>query len=201
MPQDVPWQRDFFAARDPYTARVVLGLSAAATGGPFQPQDADLTSIAAYGGTGTWLYRSAADTWSPVTFGSNISFSGGVLNATGFGTGNVSNSGTPAAGEIAEWVTATTIKGTAKASLTGLPYLPSAGGNLSGSVAMVASSPAFTFYPTAGTAAAIGSANPSTGMSRWGLFLNDGLAESGGNSGSNFQIIRYSDAGASLGIP
>jgi len=53
--------------------------------GGFQPLDADLTSIAGYGGTGTWLYRSAANTWSAVTFGANISFAGGVLNATGFG--------------------------------------------------------------------------------------------------------------------
>lgn len=45
-----------------------------------QPLDADLTSIAGYGGTGAWLYRSAADTWSAVTIGGNLTFSGGTLN-------------------------------------------------------------------------------------------------------------------------
>jgi len=43
--------------------------------------------------------------------GANMTFSGGTLNATGFGTGNVSNSGTPATDELAYWVTSTSIKG------------------------------------------------------------------------------------------
>src|SRR5262245_24797802 len=37
-----------------------------------QPLDADLTSIAGYAATGSWVYRSAANTWSPVTFGTGI---------------------------------------------------------------------------------------------------------------------------------
>lgn len=45
-----------------------------------QPLDADLTSIAGYAGTGAWLYRSAANTWSAVTVGSNLSFTGGTLD-------------------------------------------------------------------------------------------------------------------------
>src|SRR5262245_50792456 len=48
-----------------------------------QPVDADLTSIAGYSGTGTWLYRSAANTWSAVTVGSGLAFAGGTLSATG----------------------------------------------------------------------------------------------------------------------
>src|SRR5262245_31132689 len=47
-----------------------------------QPVDADLTSIAGYGGTGAWLYRSAANTWSAVTVGTGLSFSGGTLSCT-----------------------------------------------------------------------------------------------------------------------
>jgi hypothetical protein len=34
------------------------------------------------------------------------------------------------------------------------------------------------------------------GLTRWGLFLGDGTAESSGNAGSNFTINRYADNGA-----
>lgn len=80
------WRRQFDIARTPYDARVALGVafyetSADLPGGPFQPLDGDLTSLA--GATGTAIYyRSAADTWAPVTMGVNMTFSGGVLNAT-----------------------------------------------------------------------------------------------------------------------
>src|SRR5262245_37954276 len=56
--------------------------SPAQPAGSYQPLDADLTSIAGYGGTGTWLYRSAASTWSAVTVGTGLSFSGGMLSCT-----------------------------------------------------------------------------------------------------------------------
>lgn len=52
-----------------------------------QPLDADLTSIAGYGGTGTWLYRSASDTWSAVTIGSGLTFISGTLDAPVFTSG------------------------------------------------------------------------------------------------------------------
>lgn len=80
-----------------------------------QPLDADLTAIAALGGTNTIYYRSAPDIWSPVTF-SGLSFSGGVLTVTA-GGGNVSNSGTPTAGQVALWTDATHIQGVATATL------------------------------------------------------------------------------------
>jgi hypothetical protein len=65
------------------TAFVTGAISTA--GGNYQPLDGDLTSIASYGSTGGWLYRSAANTWSPVTIGTNLTFTGGTLNATGGG--------------------------------------------------------------------------------------------------------------------
>lgn len=43
--------------------------------------------------------------------GSTITISGGVLSATTGGGGNVSNTGTPTAGQIAQWTTATVIEG------------------------------------------------------------------------------------------
>jgi hypothetical protein len=57
------------------------------TGGPFQPLDADLTAIAARAETNAWFYRSGVDTWAPVTIGANLTFTGGVLAATGGGGG------------------------------------------------------------------------------------------------------------------
>lgn len=66
----------------------VSGLSAAVLGitaGVYQPLDADLTAIAALTGTNTLYYRSGASTWSAVTIGSNLTFSGGTLSAIAAG--------------------------------------------------------------------------------------------------------------------
>lgn len=83
-----------------------------------QPLDGDLTAVAALTGTNTIYYRSAADTWSPVVMGGNMTFSGGVLNSTGAGGGgNVSNVGTPINGQLAQWTDATHIQGIAASSL------------------------------------------------------------------------------------
>ena len=61
-----------------------------------QPLDADLTSLAGAAATNAIYYRSAADTWAPVTVGANLTFTGGVLAAvgSGSGTGDVTSSGT-----------------------------------------------------------------------------------------------------------
>lgn len=53
-----------------------------------QPLDGDLTSLAEASGTDVWYYRSAADTWMPVTIGANLLFAGGTLSATGGGGGD-----------------------------------------------------------------------------------------------------------------
>jgi len=63
-----------------------------------QPLDADLTALAALTGTDTIYYRSAADTWSAVTIGSGLSFSGGTLASTVTGTVTSVNLTAPAAG-------------------------------------------------------------------------------------------------------
>lgn len=49
-----------------------------------QPLDSDISALAALTGTGLF-YRSAPDTWSPVTIGANLSFSAGTLSASGSG--------------------------------------------------------------------------------------------------------------------
>jgi hypothetical protein len=93
--------------------KAVASSSFATTGdlSGYQPLDADLTAISGLSGTNTIYYRSAANTWSPVTIGSNLTFSGGTLSATGGGaytdadvenyletyTGDVTFTGTTAA--------------------------------------------------------------------------------------------------------
>jgi hypothetical protein len=47
----------------------------------------DLAALEALSGTNTIYYRSAANTWTAVTIGSNLTFSGGTLSATGGGSG------------------------------------------------------------------------------------------------------------------
>ncbi len=58
-------------------ARTNLGL---AIGSAVQAWDADLDALAALGGTNTIYYRSGANTWTAVTIGGMLSFSGGTLN-------------------------------------------------------------------------------------------------------------------------
>lgn len=58
-------------------ARSSLGLT---IGSAVQAWDADLDALAALGGTNTIYYRSAANTWTAVTIGGLLSFSGGTLN-------------------------------------------------------------------------------------------------------------------------
>lgn len=56
-----------------------------------QPLDGDLTSLAGLTGTNTIYYRSGTNTWSPVTIGGNMTFSGGILDA-GTGAGGTVSS-------------------------------------------------------------------------------------------------------------
>lgn len=51
-----------------------------------QALDADLTALAALSGTNNIYYRSAANTWTSVTIGTGLDFTGGTLSATGGGS-------------------------------------------------------------------------------------------------------------------
>ena len=48
----------------------------------YQPYDEDLTAIAASSGTDVLYYRSAADTWEPVTIDASLTFESGILSVT-----------------------------------------------------------------------------------------------------------------------
>lgn len=72
-------------------SRTALGL---AIGTNVQAWDADLDALAALAGTDTIYRRSGAATWSAVTIGTGLAFSGGTLSATGFaGSGAITGSG------------------------------------------------------------------------------------------------------------
>ena len=102
-----PWRREFDAARDPYTARNALGITNAGGGGSGgAPTDAQYI-VAADDPTLTndrVLTNTATVTWDFTTPGQ-------AKANTAAGGGNVSNSGTPLNGQLARWVTATTIEG------------------------------------------------------------------------------------------
>lgn len=51
----------------------------------------DLAALEAASGTNTIYYRSGVDTWSPVTIGGNLTFSGGTLNAVVGASASVPN--------------------------------------------------------------------------------------------------------------
>jgi hypothetical protein len=57
----------------------------AAVAAGYQPLDGDLTALAALTGTNDIYYRSASNTWTSVTIGANLTFSGGTLSASSGG--------------------------------------------------------------------------------------------------------------------
>lgn len=89
--------RSVMTAVDAAAARTALGLgtlatqdgtitdylTTAAAAATYQPLDADLTALAALTGTDNLYYRSGAATWSSVTIGTGLTFTGGTLAASG----------------------------------------------------------------------------------------------------------------------
>lgn len=57
----------------------IEGVSLAAAG--IQPLDGDLTSLAAASATNAIYFRSAADTWGPITISTGLTFTGGALSS------------------------------------------------------------------------------------------------------------------------
>jgi hypothetical protein len=118
------------------------------------------------------------------------------VNSPGSG-GNVSNSGTPANGQWAQWTDATHIQGVATASM---PFLPLTGGTLTGALVISYATPGIALRKTAsGQTAAITGSNGTN--ARWAIELGNVTAESGSNAGSDFAIDRYNDAGTFIDSP
>ena len=187
-----------------------------------QPFDADLTSIAAYASTGQWLYRSAADTWSPVTISTGLSFSGGTLTCTvstaGLATttyvdnadalkANIASptftgdpkAPTPTAGDNDTSIATTAFVQGALTTALG-SYVLKAGDTMTGDLTISKASPVLYFDKTLGGVNVV--YGRVAGVARWGLFLGEGTTESGGASGaggSDFVILRYNNSGAVFG--
>jgi uncharacterized protein DUF5907 len=108
---DVPWRREFDAARDPYTARNALGITTTGGGGGAPTTAEYITASTDPTLTNERvLTNTASITW-------DFSTPGQAKASTVAGGGNVSNSGTPTVGQYAKWVTSTTIQGVAPATV------------------------------------------------------------------------------------
>lgn len=82
-------------------ARTNLGL---AIGTNVQAWDADLDSLASASGTNTIYYRSAAGTWSPVTVGASMTFTGGTLESSGGSPASETVAGVLETATNSEWI-------------------------------------------------------------------------------------------------
>ena len=82
-------------------------------------------------------------------------------------------------------------------------YLPLSGGALTGNISINASGTGnwsqISFDKTPGLANAI--TTQANGLNRWQLRIGDHSAESGGNTGSDFTLTSFTDAGAGLETP
>jgi Chaperone of endosialidase len=156
----------------------------------YQPLDADLTALAALTGTNTIYYRSGADTWSPVTMGANMTFSGGVLDSTAAGGGGIPEPasdgfyGRNMASGVGSWVAAVKL----------------AGDTMTGNLTISKNTPALILN-TSASAQANQIGGKTNGSDRWLMMLGDAAPESGSNAGSDFAIVRYSDAGSQIDTP
>jgi hypothetical protein len=82
-------------ATDTATTRTITGPAAGisvtngngVSGNPTLALANDLAALEALSGTNTIYYRSAADTWTAVAIGTNLTFSGGTLSASAIGSG------------------------------------------------------------------------------------------------------------------
>lgn len=186
-------------------ARIALGLSdqniidivTPSFGGPYQPEDADLTAIAAL--TTTSYGRSLLTLTDSNDLANEISANYQPLDSdltaiaglttTSYGRDflTIANAagartylglGTMATETAADYLTVATAAST---------YLPLAGGTMTGSTnfSLAAGNARFDFIQTAGS-------------NRWSYGAT-GTAEGGANAGSNFQLNRYDDSGVLIG--
>jgi hypothetical protein len=141
-----------------------------------------LKGLAPASGGGTTNFLRADGTWAA---------------PAGGGGGNVIISGTPTANQWAQWTDATHIQGV---DVSGTPWVLKAGDTMIGSLLVSTSNPAIELRKTAATQ--FNQIFGRNGTSaRWSIYLGESTAETGGNSGSDFQLNSYNDAGTLLATP
>ena len=80
------------------------------------------------------------------------------------------------------------------------PFLPLAGGTLTGNLTVSKASPTATLNKAASGQDAL-LYGQTAGVNRWGVDLGTTASESGSDAGSDFAIIAYTDAGAFIDVP
>jgi hypothetical protein len=129
-----------------------------------------------------------APTASPGTSTTQLATTAYVMAAIAAATGVSSFNGRGGAVTL----TAADVSGVGAAMLTGATF--------TGNVSLSSVGPSFTLNKTVTT-------NPcqivshNSGVTRWTIIPGNGTPESGGNVGSDFNITRYSDAGAAIDSP
>jgi Repeat of unknown function (DUF5907) len=131
-----------------------------------QPLDGDLTSLAAASGTNTIYYRSATNTWSPVTIGGNMTFSSGTLNSVAGGGGTVTDF---SAGDLSPLFTTT------ETTTTTTPAL---------SFALSTTTAANTVYGRAAGTVGAASFSSSPQFTAIGNLTSNGFVKTGGGVGT-----------------
>lgn len=90
----------------------------------------------------------------------------------------------------------------APAALANLGAIAAAGGTMSGNLVIAYADPVIQLQKTLASSGHNNAIQGYNGtLARWAVVLGDSAAESTGNVGSNFDIFRYSDAGALLDSP
>lgn len=109
------------------------------------------------------------------------------------GTGNPID-GTAAEAKASLAITASDVSG------LGGPYLPTAGGTMTGDLDLTKSGPRLNLKKAGGGDGSylVGSA---PGGNRWIMALGDPTPEAGGNAGSDFKLYSFSDTGVQLAVP
>jgi hypothetical protein len=197
---------DTWAVRtlSPPAAGLSISNPAGVAGNPTFALANDLAALEGLSGMHTIYYRSAADTWSAVTIGTGLDFTGATLSCTVTGgTGTVTTTGSPASGNLAKFSGATSIvNGDLSGDVTTSGTLATTIANNAVTTAKINNS-AVTLAKIANAAASsklVGSGASGSGSAYAEISLGTGLSmsgttlnASGGGSYSGARVKKASD--------